>query len=158
GPQGFGPPPPPVPSPPQPAFGPPQPAFAPPGDGGFGPPPGFGPPGLGPPAPKPGYPPPPGQPGASPPAPPPFGPPPPSPTASSARCVQGHMIPPGGSFCLEGGHPMAPDGKIDQFGPTGYGGPGAPSSAMAVGPSKMQEVGGRRPLAGFLVSYQDDAL
>jgi hypothetical protein len=97
-----------------------------------------------------------------------------------ARCVQGHVIPPGGSFCLEGGHPIAQD-KADPYGPTGYGqgqpppmgpppmgpppmgpppGMGPPPSAIGappMPPGKQAATGERRALAGFLVSYQDDA-
>ncbi|EYF04312.1 Hypothetical protein CAP_4576 [Chondromyces apiculatus DSM 436] len=45
-----------------------------------------------------------------------FGPPPPA--TKPARCVQGHPIAPGGSFCMEGGHPIALD--TDAYGPTHY--------------------------------------
>ena len=120
-----------------------------------------------------------------------FGPPPPLAQGSGgsgtgARCVQGHMIPPGGSFCLEGGHPLVQGGP-DQFGPTAYApqqqpmGPppmglppmgqppmGPPPSAIGALPMSPQQqksqpqpqatTGERRALAGFLVSYQDDAL
>ena len=121
-----------------------------------------------------------------------FGPPPPLAHGGSgasntgARCVQGHMIPPGGSFCLEGGHPLMQGGS-DQFGPTGYApqqqppmgpppmgpppmGPppappqmGPPPSALGAMPPQQKspppaQTGERRALAGFLVSYQDDAL
>jgi FHA domain len=119
--------------------------------------------------------------------------------------VQGHAIPPGGSFCMEGRHPIALDGiqiSGDAFGQTAYaapqgGSPMPPTGAMSgfgadisplpgppppvpppfppppppppparpqtpvpakpavpsAGPSE-----GRRALAGFLVSFQDDPL
>lgn len=55
------------------------------------------------------------------------------------------MIPPGGSFCMEGGHPLASD-------------QGAQSAPQAsAGPPPQMSPDGRRALAGFLVSYQDDA-
>src|SRR6185436_4725728 len=44
-----------------------------------------------------------------------YGPPP---MMGGARCVQGHPIPPGGSFCMDGGHPI--EGGADQFGATGF--------------------------------------
>jgi hypothetical protein len=104
--------------------------------------------------------------------------------------VQGHVIPPGGSFCLEGGHPLAQEGaKPDQFGPTAFAPPGPPPpppfgappgpppmapppmgpppSAIGAPPmpppapapaGKQADPAGRRALAGFLVSYQDDAM
>ena len=111
-----------------------------------------------------------------------FGPPPPQMTqqAGGSRCVQGHLIPPGGSFCLEGGHPLAAENK-DPFGAHAYAPPpppppiGAPSPLNApppispLGPTMRDmsggmpggpkpEAGGRRALAGFLVSYQDDPM
>ncbi len=97
-----------------------------------------------------------------------------------ARCAQGHIVPPGGSFCLEGGHPVVPPGgKPDPFGATGYspsqpGGynapppPAPPPTALAPQGGPGPQAGGkpapsngpdgRRALAGFLVSYQDDAM
>lgn len=124
--------------------------------------------------------------------------------------MQGHPIPPGGSFCIEGGHPIALDGiqmSGDAFVQTAYapqGGqpPAGPSNAAggfspeppppppplpvpppvplgqppipppympqqasrppvpAQYPSRASGVQqeGRRTLAGFLVSFQDDPL
>jgi hypothetical protein len=93
------------------------------------------------------------------------------------------MIPPGGSFCMEGGHPIALEGMQigDQFGatgvppgpgmpptgamsgfgaeppppPPGFGGPPPPAASARVsgGPAVG---GGSRALSGFLVSFQDD--
>ncbi|WP_434046946.1 MULTISPECIES: FHA domain-containing protein [Sorangium] len=230
---GFGPP------PPAPFGAPPgsPPGFPPPPEGGgsgFGPPPPFGaqPGGYGAPQPPPPLPlkPPPfppeppvfGAPGGSygsspgyqeqqggyPGAPRPgFGPPP---QQQGARCVQGHSIPAGGSFCMEGGHPIALDGiqmSGDAFNQTAYppnqGGPSAPPPMMQPGglgggygepppppppppphqgmplpapppqymsappavhqhasaPPRAGSIGQeRRPLAGFLVSFQDDPL
>jgi hypothetical protein len=63
-----------------------------------------------------------------------FGPPPQGP--QGARCVQGHAIPPGGSFCIEGGHPIALDGiqmSGDAFVQTAY----APQGGQAAGPPPM---------------------
>jgi hypothetical protein len=114
------------------------------GPPGFGPPPQFGPP-PGPPPPQPGF----GD--GSYPAPPPvhgppgFGAQPQVPGGGGARCVQGHAIPPGGSFCMEGGHPIALEGMQignagDAFGATAFapgppgqapGGPMPPTSAMS---------------------------
>jgi hypothetical protein len=65
------------------------------------------------------------------------------------------MIPPGGSFCMEGGHPLAQEGN-DPFGPPVYAPPPPPGPAAAGGLAK--DGSARRALAGFLVSYQDDAL
>lgn len=53
-----------------------------------------------------------------------------------ARCVQGHPIPPGGSFCMEGGHPIALDS--DAFGPTAYGPPGGGYGGDAYPPPPQQ--------------------
>lgn len=76
------------------------------------------------------------------------------------RCVQGHPIPPGGSFCMDGGHPLAQEGNPDQFGATGFAPPPPPPPPQGAAQPKQPAVGadGRRALAGFLVSYQDDAL
>jgi hypothetical protein len=77
------------------------------------------------------------------------------------------MIPPGGSFCLEGGHPIAGDGGKDPYGPPpGFppaGPPPMPPPPSVVGQppppvSKGPDPSGRRALAGFLVSYQDDMM
>jgi hypothetical protein len=87
------------------------------------------------------------------------------------------MIPPGGSFCLEGGHPIAQDGLgMDPYGqpypPPGpppmdpFPQPAYPPGPGPVGPgpgpvapvvAQPNDAGGRRTLAGFLVSYQDDS-
>ena len=104
--------------------------------------------------------------------------------------MQGHPIPPGGSFCLEGGHPIALDGMQiggDPFGARALAPADAPDRrdvglrslrrlrrATAPPPppppscrrrrwrapaaAVPKDAGGRRALAGFLVSYQDDAL
>ena len=106
-----------------------------------------------------------------------FGAPPQMPKGG-ARCVQGHAIPPGGSFCMEGGHPIALDGG-DAFGPTayapqggGFGGEqyppppppaptGMPSTTPKPGPAPDAASAAskdRRALAGFLISFQDDPL
>ncbi|MDC0685238.1 MULTISPECIES: FHA domain-containing protein [Sorangium] len=207
GPAGFGPPPPfgpqpggygaPQPPPPvplkPPPFPPEPPIYGAPG-GGYGSAPSFPEQQQGsypgPPLPRPGFGPPP-QPG--------FGPPP---QPQGARCVQGHAIPAGGSFCMEGGHPIALDGiqmSGDPFNQTAY----APNQQGASAPPPMPQASGsgaygeppqpqqnlappgpppayippppavraptpappravgqesRRALAGFLVSFQDDAL
>jgi len=127
-----------------------------------------------------------------PPAPPPVFTPPgfvaPSTLAGGARCGQGHAIPSGGSYCMEGGHPMALESMVmsnpDQFGATSLGGSGhlpagppdfvplqmqhpgmpmgaplrPPNPAMVPQPQEGAVAEGRRALAGFLVSYQDDPL
>lgn len=93
------------------------------GSGGYGPAPSFpeqqgGYPG--PPIPRPG-----------------FGPPP---QPQGARCVQGHAIPAGGSFCMEGGHPIALDGiqmSGDAFNQTAY----APNQPGPSAPPPMQQGG-----------------
>ncbi len=83
--------------------------------------------------------------------------------AGGGRCVQGHAIPPGGSFCLEGGHPLAAENR-DPFGAQAYAPPPPPPGpAPAPAPMAPQEApkadpSGRRALAGFLVSYQDDPM
>jgi hypothetical protein len=119
-----------------------------------------------------------------------FGQPQAAPGGGGARCVQGHAIPPGGSFCMEGGHPIALEGMQignagDAFGATAFapvqgqpqGGPMPPTSAMsgfgaeqhppppappqpAMQPHQVSGQGleQRRALAGFLVSFQDDAM
>lgn len=69
--------------------------------------------------------------------------------------MQGHLIPPGGSFCLEGGHPLAQEGKDPYAPPSAY---APPPPQMGAQPPPAQNVKERRALAGFLVSYQDDAL
>lgn len=113
-----------------------------------------------------------------------FGPPPGA--KQAARCMQGHAIPPGGSFCMEGGHPIALDGMQigggDQFGATnlasgaqmpptgamsGFGSepqqgfapppPPPPQAAPPPASAVREAEGNRRTLAGFLVSFQDDA-
>jgi pSer/pThr/pTyr-binding forkhead associated (FHA) protein len=103
------------------------------------------------------------------------------------------MIPPGGSFCMEGGHPIALEGMQigDAFGatafapagapmpptgamqgfppepepprppPRGPGGPPPPPPQMQAPPVQAPpqlSPEGRRPLIGFLVSFQDDPL
>lgn len=126
-----------------------------------------------------------------PPQPPGYGPPPQMGQGGGPRCVQGHPIPPGGSFCMEGGHPIALEGvqigSGDAFGATafapspgpppmaptgamsGYGAeqqqqqgvsrdPRAAAAAQPGGEQAKPAEGGRRTLAGFLVSFQDDPL
>jgi FHA domain len=75
--------------------------------------------------------------------------------------VQGHLIPQGGSFCMEGGHPLAQD----PFGPPMYAPPPPPPPPPAPTSGQPPQADGpggdpqaRRSLAGFLVSYQDDEL
>ncbi|MGK3981751.1 FHA domain-containing protein [Sorangium sp. So ce136] len=122
-------PPPPVPLKPPP-FPPEPPVFGAPG-GGYGPAPSFPEQQQG------GYPGPP-RPG--------FGPPP---QQQGARCVQGHAIPPGGSFCMEGGHPIALDGiqmSGDPFNQTAYPpnqpGPSAPPPVGQMGGQLGGQMGG----------------
>ena len=67
--------------------------------------------------------------------------------------MQGHLIPPGGSFCLEGGHPLAQESPAYTPPP-----PPQPMSGGAPPAQGSKDPQGRRALAGFLVSYQDDAL
>lgn len=193
-PGGFGAPQPPLPVPLKPPPFPPEPPIYGAPGGGYGSAPGFPEQQQGsypgPPLPRPGFGPPP-QPG--------FGPPP---QPQGARCVQGHAIPAGGSFCMEGGHPIALDGiqmSGDPFNQTAY----APNQQGASAPPPMPQPSGsgaygeppqpqqnlappgpppayippppavrpptpappravgqesRRALAGFLVSFQDDAL
>lgn len=63
---------------------------------------------------------------------------------------------------MEGGHPAVAD--KDAFGPTAYAPPPPPPPPgggpvpQAPPPSAGKDTGARRALAGFLVSYQDDAL
>jgi pSer/pThr/pTyr-binding forkhead associated (FHA) protein len=67
---------------------------------------------------------------------------------------------------MEGGHPVAQE--KDPFGPTAYAPPPPPPAAAPPPPGMSsapqppsagaKESGARRALAGFLVSYQDDAL
>jgi pSer/pThr/pTyr-binding forkhead associated (FHA) protein len=68
---------------------------------------------------------------------------------------------------MEGGHPLAMEGGAppqggDAFGPTAYAPnqgqqnrPGGPAPSQASAPAPAAD--GRRTLAGFLVSYQDDS-
>lgn len=86
---------------------------------------------------------------------------------AGARCVMGHAIPPGGSYCLEGGHPIAAEPGGDAFGATAFApsaGPAAqpyelPKPPPAAGaPARNPAGASARALAGFLVSYQDDAM
>ena len=70
-----------------------------------------------------------------------FGPPP---QQAGARCVQGHAIPAGGSFCMEGGHPIALDGiqmSGDPFNQTAY----APNQQGPSGPPPMPQVSSGGP-------------
>ncbi|WP_437986008.1 FHA domain-containing protein [Sorangium sp. So ce117] len=145
GPAGFGPPPPfgpqpggygaPQPPPPvplkPPPFPPEPPIYGAPG-GGYGLAPSF-------PEQQGSYPgPPPPRPGFGPPPQPGFGPPP---QPQGARCVQGHAIPAGGSFCMEGGHPIALDGiqmSGDPFNQTAY----APNQHGASAPPPMPQASG----------------
>jgi pSer/pThr/pTyr-binding forkhead associated (FHA) protein len=83
-------------------------------------------------------------------------------------------VPPGGSFCMEGGHPLAmdagggppPGNPQDVFGPTAYApnqsqnrpdAAPAPQAAPQGTSTPAPSPDGRRTLAGFLVSYQDDS-
>lgn len=57
--------------------------------------------------------------------------------------MQGHLIPPGGSFCMEGGHPLALEGMQigDAFGATAFAPPGGqlpPTGAMAGFPGEPE--------------------
>ncbi|WP_437579826.1 FHA domain-containing protein [Sorangium sp. So ce887] len=125
-PGGYGAPPPPPPLPLKPPPFPPEPPIygGQGGSGGYGSAPSFpeqqgGYPG--PPIPRPG-----------------FGPPP---QPQGARCVQGHAIPAGGSFCMEGGHPIALDGihmSGDAFNQTTH----APNQPGPSAPPPVQQGGG----------------
>ncbi|WP_234023654.1 FHA domain-containing protein [Sorangium cellulosum] len=74
-----------------------------------------------------------------------FGPPPAPPQQQGARCVQGHAIPPGGSFCIEGGHPIALDGiqvSGDPFNQTAYAPSGGQSAPPPPPPPPIGGMGG----------------